>query len=99
MQNLQSYPWPGNVRELKHVVESSMITAQGNALHFDLPKALDFTTEGAFKSLEEMERQYILEVLQEKNWKIAGEKSASSILEIHPNTLRSRMQKLGIKKP
>ena len=99
MQNLQSYPWPGNVRELKHVVESSMITAQGNALHFDLPKALDFTTEGAFKSLEEMERQYILEVLQEKNWKIAGEKSASSILDIHPNTLRSRMQKLGIKKP
>ena len=38
-----------------------------------------------------MEHQYILEVLQEKG--------ASSILDIHPNTPPSRMQKLGIKKP
>ena len=98
MQKLKSYSWPGNVRELKHVVESSMITAQGNKLNFDLPKDGAFTTDD-FTSLDELECQYILEVLQAKNGKISGENSASSILGMHPNTLRSRMKKLGIQNP
>ena len=98
MQKLQSYSWPGNVRELKHLVEGAMITSQGNKLYFDLPKDGCFKTE-AFQSLEELETQYILEILQTKNWKIAGENSASTILGMHPNTLRSRMKKLGIQKP
>ena len=98
MQKLQSYSWPGNVRELKHIIEGSMIAAQGNKLYFDLPKGGD-STKGDFKSLDELERQYIFEVLQANHWKIAGENSASSILEMHPNTLRSRMKKLGIRKP
>jgi transcriptional regulator with GAF, ATPase, and Fis domain len=46
-----------------------------------------------------MEREYILKVLNAKNWKIGGDDSASSILGMHVNTLRSRMKKLGIKKP
>jgi PAS domain S-box-containing protein len=91
MQALQSYPWPGNVRELMHVVESAK-------LHFDLPRTADVAT-GKLKSFEEMEREYILEVLKAKNWKIEGRDSASSILALPPSTLRSRINKLGLKRP
>jgi chemotaxis protein methyltransferase CheR len=98
MQALQSYSWPGNVRELKHVIEGALITSEKNKLHFDLPKTADVATS-KLKSLEAMEREYILEVLKAKNWKIKGKDSASSILELPPSTLRSRIKKLGLKKP
>jgi len=98
MQALQSYPWPGNVRELMHVVESALIALKGDKLHFDLPRTADVAT-GKLKSFEEMEREYILEVLKAKNWKIEGRDSASSTLGLPPSTLRSRIKKLGLKRP
>jgi len=98
MQKLQGYPWPGNVRELKHAVEGALITARGKKLNFELPRIED-TSLSDFKSFEEMERDYILRVLKAKNWKIGGENSAASILGMPPSTLRSRMKKLGLKKP
>jgi chemotaxis protein methyltransferase CheR len=94
---LQSYPWPGNVRELKHAIEGAMITAQGKKLNFELPKIADVALSD-FKSFEEMERDYILRVLNAKNWRIGGEDSAASTLGMHVNTLRGRMKKLGINK-
>jgi len=54
------------------------------------------TNEGL--TLEEVERRHILETLNACSWKISGEEGAAGRLGIHPNTLRSRMQKLGIKK-
>ena len=98
MQALQTYSWPGNVRELMHVIEGALITAQGKKLNFDLPKIVDVMTID-FKSLEEMERQYILDVLKAKNWKIGGKDSAATILGMPSSTLRSRMKKLGLKRP
>jgi PAS domain S-box-containing protein len=98
MQALQSYPWPGNVRELMHVVESALISLEGDKLHFDLPRTADVAI-GKLKSFEEMEREYILEVLKAKNWKIEGRDSASSTLGLPPSTLRSRIKKLGLKRP
>jgi len=99
IQTLQDYHWPGNVRELKNMVESALITGRFDKLKFDLhPKASE--NQGSdFKSLEEMERDYILQVMKLKNWKVQGSNSAASILEMNPNTLRARLKKLGIKKP
>jgi len=99
MQALQTYPWPGNIRELRNTVESAMITSRGEKLNFELPKTDAGEKIGEFKSFEEMERDYILQVLEAKKWKIQGENSASSVLQMHPNTLRARMKKLGINKP
>ena len=45
-------------------------------------------------TLEQYERCHILEVLRETNWRIEGSKGAALIFGLHPNTLRSRMQKL-----
>jgi chemotaxis protein methyltransferase CheR len=98
MQMLQIYPWPGNVRELKHAVEGALITAQGKKLNFELPQIAD-TALSDFKSFEQMERDYILRVLEAKNWRIGGDNSAASALGMHVNTLRGRMKKLGIKRP
>jgi transcriptional regulator with GAF, ATPase, and Fis domain len=98
MLALKSYPWPGNVRELMHVVESALISLEDNKLHFDLPRTAHVATS-KLKSFEEMEREYVLEVLKVKNWKIEGRDSASSILGLPPSTLRSRIKKLGLKRP
>ncbi len=50
-------------------------------------------------TLEEIERSHILAALQETGGVIEGPKGAAKILNLHPNTLRSRMEKLGIKRP
>ncbi len=51
------------------------------------------------KSNADMEREHIVPVLEQTNWVIQGPKGAAEILEIHPNTLHYRMQKLGIRRP
>jgi transcriptional regulator with GAF, ATPase, and Fis domain len=98
MQALQAYSWPGNVRELEHVVESALITAKKNKLQFDLPDTAGGATR-KLQTFEEMEREYILDVLKATNWKIKGKDSASAILDLPPSTLRSRIKKLGLKRP
>jgi len=98
MNALQQYTWPGNVRELENVIERAVITTQGKTLRVELPKTSTLAVDES-KTLEEMEREYIIQILESKNWRIEGPKGAAIILELHPNTLRSRMQKLGIHRP
>ncbi len=50
-------------------------------------------------SLEELQRQHILNVLAQTNWVIEGENGAARLLNLHPNTLRSRLKKMGIQRP
>ena len=61
-----------------------------------MPKGIE---EGESKGLVEMEREHILAMLQEIGWKIEGRNGAAQLLGINPSTLRSRMKKLGIKRP
>ena len=98
IEALQNYNWPGNVRELKHTIESSFIKCLGDKLTVDLPESSE-NMSGSIKTFQEMEHDYILEILKAKNWKISGKDSAASALDMHVNTLRSRMNKLGIAKP
>jgi formate hydrogenlyase transcriptional activator len=49
-------------------------------------------------SLEQVERRHIQSVLQKTDWLIEGDRGAAKILDLHPNTLRSRMKKLGIER-
>ena len=53
----------------------------------------------ASDSLEEVERQHILRVLERTGWVISGPSGAGAILDIHPNTLRSLMNRLCIRRP
>lgn len=97
---LQAYDWPGNVRELENVIERAVIVSQGKQLKLDdwLPHTGARMNAPALISLEEMERNHIIKVLEQTNWRISGESGAARILNINASTLRSRMEKLGIKK-
>jgi transcriptional regulator with GAF, ATPase, and Fis domain len=50
-------------------------------------------------SLEDVERRHIESVLTRTNWMIEGERGAAKMLNLNPSTLRSRMQKLNLKRP
>jgi len=56
------------------------------------------TTAASLPTLEEMERSHILTALRQTGGVIEGPKGAARILSLHPNTLRSRMEKLGIRR-
>ncbi len=95
---LQEYSWPGNIRELENVIEGAVITSPGETLNIELPEtSILVTTNGV--TLEEVEREHILNILKLKNWRIEGPKGAALVLGMNPGTLRSRMQNLGIVKP
>jgi transcriptional regulator with GAF, ATPase, and Fis domain len=49
--------------------------------------------------LEEIEREHIVRMLERCGWRINGEGNAAAVLGLEPSTLRSRMQKLGIRRP
>lgn len=50
----------------------------------------------ALRSLSAVESDHIRAVLEQTGGVIAGLQGAARILDINPNTLRSRMEKLGI---
>jgi DNA-binding NtrC family response regulator len=50
-------------------------------------------------TLEEAERRHIVAALERTGGVIHGPRGAARILDLHPNTLRSRMERLGIKAP
>ncbi|MGH7792298.1 MAG: helix-turn-helix domain-containing protein, partial [Thermodesulfobacteriota bacterium] len=101
MDKLINYPWPGNIRELQNVIERAVVISVGPTIQIDEsilgPHAGSETV--VKETLEEIERAHITRALEQTNWVINGKGGAAEILAINPNTLRSRMQKLGIKKP
>lgn len=102
MHRLVRYRWPGNVRELENVIERAAILTNGTMIEIDdLPKSDQTETIGSRDAvtLEDVERSHILSVLKKTRWYISGERGAALILGLNPSTLRSRMQKLGIRRP
>jgi formate hydrogenlyase transcriptional activator len=63
-----------------------------------LPAATNATVASNTVSMDEVARQHILAMLEQTGWVIEGAKGAAVLLNLHPNTLRSRMKKLGIKR-
>ena len=111
MQRLVNYHWPGNIRELQNVIERAVILSKSPVLVLDAefhlvakPEAAgrialehpDPSLSSASSSLDDIIKRYILSVLAQTDGIIEGPKGAAKILGVHPNTLRSRMQKLGI---
>ena len=100
MTALQHYQWPGNIRELEHVIERAVILSEGSEL-----EPIEWLSPSNGKAcaaktltLEEMERQHIVDVLEQTNWRVSGEKGAAKILDLNPTTLEARMKKLGIER-
>lgn len=100
MRLLQDYHWPGNVRELENVLERAVINSYGIKLRLvdDLKRSFKELRQEQ-KSLEDVEKEYILRILEQTNWKVSGKNSAAEILGLNRSTLRARMRKLNINKP
>jgi chemotaxis protein methyltransferase CheR len=82
------------------VIERAVISSSGSKLRLvdqlkpprqDLPTPL--------KTMEAVEYDHIVRVLERTDWKVSGKGGAAEILELKRGTLRARMQKLGIRKP
>ena len=99
---LAGYDWPGNVRELAAVIERAailgggarleLVTALGGAAPPELPATAD-----TFPTLDEAMRAHIERALVRTRGRIEGRGGAAQLLGVHANTLRSRMQKLGVR--
>jgi formate hydrogenlyase transcriptional activator len=103
LQQLKSYTWPGNVRELEHLIERTvLLTTDGNLDEVYIPRNSDTEKQEPVylsnRTLEEMERSYIIEILKRCTGKISGPGGAAEILDVPGNTLHSKMKKLGITK-
>jgi transcriptional regulator with GAF, ATPase, and Fis domain len=100
MASLTSYSWPGNIRELQNVVERTVVLAGGPIVNVDdsMLRRDDAAQVSPVETLENVERNHILCALNETAWVIHGKKGAAEILGINSSTLRSRMEKLGIKR-
>lgn len=112
IQLLRAYPWPGNIRELGSVIDRAALLGNGKglevttALGWKVQKA-DKTElslpapapqhSSIFPSLNQVMKAHIERALVLARGQVEGQAGAAVLLKIHPNTLRARMRKLGIK--
>ena len=103
MAALVAYHWPGNIRELQNLVERAVILSRGSTLEVPLtelkqPVRTAVNTNGGV-TLEHVERDHILKVLDDVKWVIGGPTGAAARLGLNRTTLNHRMRKLGIMRP
>jgi DNA-binding NtrC family response regulator len=104
MDLLLRYDWPGNVRELENVMERALILDESGIIGpDDLPEKIRFgqSQRGSLVidtptlTLEELEKEYILKVLNHTRWQ---KKRASEILGINASTLYRKLLGYGLDK-
>ena len=103
LQSMINHLWPGNIRELQNFVARSVLLASGRLITTsDLPASTENSLSSGLpshmKSMAQQEKEHIIAVLTNCNWKLHGKGGAAESLQMNASTLRSRMKKLGIDK-
>lgn len=108
LARFKAYHWPGNIRELENLIERELIRTRGRRNDgwlrfgpFELSRRNDETVAAIapgrqMLTLDEAMSHHIRQALKVTNGKISGPGGAAQLLGINPNTLRSRMRKMGI---
>lgn len=97
MRTLMDYHWPGNARELRNVIERSMVVTKGRMIldtDLSLPQAPGVQNSRG-KSLSEMEKEHIRQVLHDNKWNIIR---SAQVLGIDRVTLYNKIRKYELKK-
>lgn len=92
MQWLINYSWPGNIRELRNLVERSIALADNAVLHVEqglIQTANSGGLDADNPTLEQLEKRYILKVLEQCH---GNREQTASILGINKSTLWRKMQ-------
>ncbi len=99
MELLECYDWPGNVRELENIIERAVILGDSDEIiTMSLPEKIrnhshqrrQIIMEKAQMTLEELEKEYLISVLEATGWQ---KKKASLILGINASTLYRKIQR------
>jgi DNA-binding NtrC family response regulator len=98
---LLRHPWPGNVRELRNTIERLVVSSRGSLIEaFDLPEtvtapphALVAQPFADLPSLEELERRYLLHVLDAAS---GNRTRAAEILGVDRRTLYRMAERFGL---
>ena len=104
MRALQEHHWPGNIRELENVIQRAIILSSGGVVSINdvcLSSLSETAGPGGFSgetTLQAVERDHILRILASTSWRIEGPRGAARALGLKPSTLRSRLQKLSIRR-
>jgi len=101
MQSLINYNWPGNVRELENVLEYAFVLTKGKIIEAKaLPPALRSSgiiwSKDKIASLEDNEKKFLIEMLNEFNW---NKLQVAKRLGISRSTLYAKLKKYNLKAP
>jgi DNA-binding NtrC family response regulator len=100
MRLLMDYGWPGNARELRNVIERAMVVTKGRMIldaDLSLPQASGSSgvQDRRGKSLSEVEKDHIRQVLAANRWNIVR---SAQVLGIDRVTLYNKIRKYELKK-
>ncbi len=96
LASLNGYSWPGNVRELENVVERAVILCDSDRIgpgDLSMPISCPVKEEIPRLSLEDMEKDYIMKVLNEAG---GNQSRASQLLGIDRKTLYLKLKRYGV---
>ena len=96
MKRLEQYEFPGNVRELENMIERAIVVGNEKEIRLkDLPFDKGMSSS-SFKSLEDLEKQYILQVLTKYDWNISR---SAKVIKVDRATLYNKIKKYDLKSP
>ncbi len=99
LQAMLQWNWPGNIRELENFIERSVILSEGSALHAplaELRQEIARQRTGSEGTLQDRERDHIIDVLRQSRGVLSGPRGAAARLGLKRTTLQYKLQKLGI---
>jgi DNA-binding NtrC family response regulator len=104
LKAMAAYHWPGNIRQFENLIERTVLLTKGSIIEeislpiFQRNEAPRTTPDIQTKTIDEIERDHIISVLEKCKGKIWGSGGAAELLKVPPTTLKSKMKKLGIRK-
>lgn len=100
IDSLLNYNFPGNIRELENLIQRAVIIESGTTLNPGnwIPESNSNNSSKDLITLDAMQHDYIVKILEHTDWRVSGPNGAATILNVKDKTLFAKMKRLGIEK-